>query len=599
MIQSVTIRNFKRLEDVTIPLGERIVFAGPNNCGKTSAIQALGMWRLALDRWLEKRADNPRSKAKTRTTRHYGVAITRRELTVSPTRETRLLWHNCAVMGSGKERYRIEILAKGVSHDKPWEFGMELDYQGPEMLYCRPMPIGPGSDERMAIPDEVRNLTMVHLPPLAGLRREEEKLEEGSLNVRIGEGRAGDIIRNLLYNVAEGSEADWIELKKQVEDLFQVELLRPLLTPSSEIVVEYHNGLPDNKGRNPHPRLDLANGGSGFHQVVLLLAFLYARPGSVLLLDEPDAHLEIIRQRDIYKMLSDLAHKRNSQLVVATHSEVILDETSHDCIVSFLGKPHRLVSPHEKSQVRKSLKEIRSSDYMLAEQKGAVLYVEDYTDLNILRAWSSILNHKAFEFLKSPFCVYCGNNPSKARAHFQGLRIAHPALRGVVLIDHTDSHLKEDGPLVEMMWNRREIENYLLVPQTILRFCKKETLRIRGVETQSASGDFVNQQLEQTVELEQEEILKLLQHFVVQDAIAKPLEDSPFLMGTKISDVVLEPFFKDFYGSLREYNRMPKNEFFRLAEIMTKEEIHPEVLEKLDRISDVLVVAAADSQLTL
>lgn len=52
MIQSVTIRNFKRLEDVAIALGERIVFADPNNCGKTSAIQTLSMWRLALARWL-------------------------------------------------------------------------------------------------------------------------------------------------------------------------------------------------------------------------------------------------------------------------------------------------------------------------------------------------------------------------------------------------------------------------------------------------------------------------------------------------------------------------------------------------------------------
>jgi hypothetical protein len=42
-------------------------------------------------------------------------------------------------------------------------------------------------------------------------------------------------------------------------------------------------------------------------QALLILAYLYSHPGSVLLLDEPDAHLEIIRQREILDVIAEVA----------------------------------------------------------------------------------------------------------------------------------------------------------------------------------------------------------------------------------------------------------------------------------------------------
>ncbi len=47
---------------------------------------------------------------------------------------------------------------------------------------------------------------------------------------------------------------------------------------------------------NYHERgsvLDLSSSGRGLQQTLLILAYLYANPGAVLLFDEPDAHLEI------------------------------------------------------------------------------------------------------------------------------------------------------------------------------------------------------------------------------------------------------------------------------------------------------------------
>ena len=101
------------------------------------------------------------------------------------------------------------------------------------------------------------------------------------LTTRISEGRAGDIVRNPADGGRKG-EAEWARLSADMAVLFQVVLSKPEYEASGEISAEYYNGLPLPTGRNPHPKLDIASGGSGFHQVLLLLAFLYGRPGTVL-----------------------------------------------------------------------------------------------------------------------------------------------------------------------------------------------------------------------------------------------------------------------------------------------------------------------------
>lgn len=54
--------------------------------------------------------------------------------------------------------------------------------------------------------------------------------------------------------------------------------------------------------------LDLSSAGRGQQQILLLLAYVLANPGTTLLLDEPEAHLEVVRQRETYNLLSELAH---------------------------------------------------------------------------------------------------------------------------------------------------------------------------------------------------------------------------------------------------------------------------------------------------
>ena len=79
MLTKLTIRNFKRFENVEIELDNPVVFIGPNNSGKTSAMQAPALWDTGLKRWNEKRLGKAVSGKRRR-----GAAVNRRDIPAGP-----------------------------------------------------------------------------------------------------------------------------------------------------------------------------------------------------------------------------------------------------------------------------------------------------------------------------------------------------------------------------------------------------------------------------------------------------------------------------------------------------------------------------------
>jgi len=568
MIERIVIKNLKRFETVEVPLQEAVVFAGPNNSGKSTAIQALTLWSFCLRRWLAERGEESGSKAKDRP----GVPITRKDLAVIPTRSVRHLWHDCVVALAGPQVVPIQVIVSGTHGPETWICGVELRHQSAEQFYTNPVTADGTLLEAGQIPKAVKDLTVAHLPPLAGIQREEEKLEEGAQNRRIGEGRAGDILRNLALSVFDKAPQQWGQIRALMRDLFQVELLEPQhVADTSEIILQYRN-LARRRKKAREDELDIATGGSGFLQVLLLLTFIHARPGSVILLDEPDAHLEVIRQREVYSLLRRLVAERGSQLVVATHSEVIFDECDYDQVVAFLGpRVGPLASAAEKAQIKKSLQDIANVDYLLAAQRQRVLYVEDFTDLDILSAWARGLKHPAVGLLSQAFVKHVGNVIAQARKHFDGLKAAVPSLKGLALIDQTAVTLQTERDLAERMWSRREIENYLLHPATLRRLCARHVMQEIELFGANAPG----------------KADELLRKRMTADDYEHPLTDSATLRDIRGS-VFLDEFFRDFFKEFRLYNPMPKREFYQIAAEMKPEEIHPEVIAVLDAVAEVL-----------
>jgi AAA15 family ATPase/GTPase len=198
-----------------------------------------------------------------------------------------------------------------------------------------------------------------------------------------------------LLHQAHQSEVAWPELFTSIKNLFGYELIPPDAA-GAYIIAEYRVSAYG-------PKFDISSGGSGFQQVLMLLTFLNIRPASVLLLDEPDAHLHVILQDLIYSELRAVAERQRSQLIIATHSEVIINSVEPRELWVVLQSARPLAEDTEKSNLIRSLKVLSNTDIMLAVDAKGILYVEGHTDLDILRAWAQVLGHQAADLLKTIF----------------------------------------------------------------------------------------------------------------------------------------------------------------------------------------------------
>src|SRR6185312_294154 len=79
--------------------------------------------------------------------------------------------------------------------------------------------------------------------------------------------------------------------------------------------------------------------------------------------------------------------------------------------------------------------------------------------------------------LERPFIHYVSTNlPQRARELYFGLREAKPDLVGIAIFDRIDKHLQPTEAFMEVMWNRRELENYFCSEHVLLAFARKDQL---------------------------------------------------------------------------------------------------------------------------
>lgn len=611
MITRVTLRYFKRFEEQTFDLLDSIVLAGPNNSGKSTLLQALAVWNLAIQRWRTEKGidgnhdvrdppgtgteslrarsgetvvednrasrtpgddvDGPRNGQRSKP--RPGVPISRKDFTAVPLRDLDLLWYDRRTAyrkNEGPEGTKpgahklIRIGVEGRDEHEPWQLAFEFRYQSPELLYAIPAADHPYS----AVAEVAKRAQVVHVPPFSGIGSEETRYDRPYQDLLIGQGKPGDILRNLLLEVHDDNPDVWPALVDDIEALFGYQLLDPSYEGRPFIACEYV-ARRRSEPKAGAARFDIASAGSGFHQVLMLLGFFYARKASVLLLDEPDAHQHVFLQKQVYDKLRAVARRRGCQLIIATHAEVILDATAPEQIVSFYQEPHRLDVDKQRDQVREATKRLSSTEILLAEERNGIIYTEGASDLDILREWAKVLKHRAHGFLVHPLWhSNHGRNPREAREHLFALQAVRPNIPGVLLLDGDnrglpDHELRADN-LKILRWNRYEIENYLIVPTALERFSKEQACgALFGEAASNRAMDYLRKELPPAV-------------------LNDPLGNHDYLVATAASKSILPGFFQ------AAGVRVSRDEYYQIAAVMKKGEIHDEIREKLDAIASAL-----------
>jgi len=568
MLTRLQIKNFKGIEFADIELGGHVVFVGPNNSGKTSALQALALWHFGLTQWVAEKSEGAGSKKRT------GVTLNRKDLSALPVSHANLLWRDLHVRTGSRNaegktvtvNVLIAITCTGTLNGRTWTVPLEFDYSNSELIFCRPCNTELNDATLGSWREVAASIKVAILPPMSGLASVEPLLPAGRVNVLIGQGRTAEVLRNLCYAVADGDAAQWRNVTEHMDTLFRVQLNEPVFDSArGELTLTYKSANRVN--------LDIASAGRGLQQTLLLLTYLYAYRGSTILLDEPDAHLEVLRQRQIYRLITEVADATGSQVIAATHSEQVLNlAAGQDTVIAFLGRPHRIND--QGSQLRKALVDIGFEHYLQAEQKGWVLYLEGSTDEAILKRLARRLGHPAAELISTAYIDYLGTNlPKSAQDRFHGLREAVPQLKGLALFDRLNRELPPDDSLTMLCWHRREIENYVCTPEALIAWAADDG-------RPAVSRDLVEQaQAPVRARAMEVEIARM------EESLQVARRPSPWGPDMKVSDEFLEPLFANFQRSLGlPEEAMRKKRFYELADFVPIDQIAPEVREKLDAI---------------
>jgi ABC-type cobalamin/Fe3+-siderophores transport system ATPase subunit len=582
LLHYLEINNFKRFGDKQrIELDHPAVLIGPNNCGKTSAIQAIALWSQAVKTWHDVRQS---SLAKDRT----ATALNRLAIVSVPVQRTRYFWHNTKVRIGNKDIPLIITL--GVYFEnKVIPFSMHFRNQGDELVYCSP---DESTQKNVALVKYVASLNVELLYPMSGLETEEPILQSGRINVLLGQGRTAEVMRNLCLMVHKDNPQDWNRVKSLMKRLFMIDIGDPVQTTRGSIELHYRQ-------QNVKELLDVSSSGRGFQQMLLIFAYLYSHKGSVLLVDEPDAHLEILRQKQVYVLLRDIATENKSQVVLVTHSEVILDEALDNNLTLLLdGKADDLAA---KKDIKSTLKHFGAEHYVKARERGYVMYVEGGTDMDMLRSLATHLNHPVSNNWDERCNVFYvqDNYPLQSidselerveggfgvtpKDHFFALRQLIPNLQGLAVLDNDGQSRQgyENGGLKIMYWKRYEAENYFVTPDVLKKFA------FENYEDMPLFGGY------------REEIEKVLNALVLEKLFENQIGDfqtynnstpevSRLIWTTKTERLKLSEFAEEFFRRLADHLRHPmllkKGELHRLIKYVDSKNIPNEVIEKLDEL---------------
>jgi len=562
MIHKLILKNFKKIKEETFHFNNFDLIVGANNSGKSTALQALAIWQFCVDTFTQVKKAGSSS----------GIMVVLPNFTALPLPEFNLLWTNRLGTAANKYIYiEIDVYWKD-EQNMEQNFCVQIRYQAPQSVYAIPKEGWSNFTEKYAL---ISFPHIVYVPPFSGLNTSEILFDDGNVRQYVGKAQPGSVLRNLLYRVINHDDnpkenPNWKAIKTIIKEWFNVELQLPQYEKniSTEIKLEY-------KVTESKKTFDIIAGGSGFHQILTLLAFMYGyKNATTILFDEPDAHLHANLQRQI---LNYIKKHSEIQFLIATHSEEFIKNIEVSSIISILqGKPIRVPN---NSAIISAMSIIDNNDIVRTQSSSYILYVEGEDDQRILSSWANTLGKTGIYQKFYPYILGGTSKDEmrkKAKSHFEALQQIVPTVKRAIILDKDEVAIDPpEDQFVLNEWKRKNIDNYLLVPDAWKRAVAKEArYNENDLFFQPYKEVIDNTFEEQNLTLPKNSTWRNLkaQIFSVVDGKKLLFENQDSLFN-KIKDVGNLPI---------KINRSA------IASAMTAEEIHEDVLKFFDNLKKIV-----------
>ncbi|MFI9149751.1 ATP-dependent nuclease [Streptomyces sp. NPDC053367] len=465
------LKNFKAFESFYISFRDSSLLVGPNSAGKSTILTALRLAEACLR--LAKRV-RPSTSNPHRGSYYLSYPV--------PTRDFAAL----------SESIRHNFRDHETSMELVWKNGSRMRAVWPERLPFEDEPtpffylLDPaGNSPRAIAPVKANFSTIGVVPTLSPLEHEEPILEVETVKKNLNTRLSSRHFRNQLRMLDNSGE--WDDFMRFASPwLAGITLKRPVTKyDTSSIDVFFTEGASGSEK-------EIVWAGDGVQIWLQLLLHLYrAEDLPTLVLDEPEVFLHADLQRRLVRLLEYM----DSQVVLATHSTEVLTEADPESIV-WVDKTRRQAVRAPKDENLTGLHSALGSVFNLAMAKAlrakGVVFVEG-KDVRILKLVSKTLGLGRISE-ETTLAVVPMNGYSKwehAEAFGWFLReFLGESVKALVLLDRdyrtetqvTDVENRFDSAMVQAhVWKRKELESYLIIPETIARLSKCPVAEVEDI----------------------------------------------------------------------------------------------------------------------
>lgn len=479
-LKSVRISGLKSFDDTEVILPKLTLLTGPNNSGKSTVLQAIALGYECLRRCTD--ANKWRLV-------ESGRAVTGFEFL--PVNEPRDLWFQRIWKPTKNKERAVEIT---LQFEKDISFSFKIRF----LFGVLNIKLSNKSGEiDGALLQSLLSSAPVLLPATPGPAAHEEYLTLAAVHQLLSIREPSRVVRNILRRVQEDENQEAVNFINSIlKRYFKVELGNINFDEKRDLELR----APINQGKYD---LDIVSSGSGLNQILQLACIIAWRKPSLVLLDEPDAHLHSSVQAELFDLLSDLANEHNVQIILSTHSRDLISQAPLESIVPV-------------DRTRSKLQPLQSLDHLLLEyQRYGSLSNVDLALLYQTKSCIFVEGRSDVKFLpriaeRCGFTIFTGSTQI-VPFEFQGVsklkfipdlaklfeRLIGSSLSWGVIrdLDSTIPSIRQKyeeigkklGAKYFHIWNMHSLENYLLKPTLILtainaRFNEKK-LSLNDIES--------------------------------------------------------------------------------------------------------------------
>lgn len=458
MLTSIRLENFRCFKNHEIPLRPRTIIVGRNNAGKSTVVEALRLVSIIAERY--------------KTVSYTGIPkwleIYRGTRGIMPSLDNQAFDFERVFHGHGKPpakitaRFESGAMIEVYIGPESEVFGVISDSSGRALT-------GKGDAWRVTLP------SVGALPQVAPLRYPEQLVTEERVKRYLNSALAPLHFRNQIHFLQKHYE----EFKRISEETWPSLVIRELrkVGRPPEATLELHV-------RNEEFVADVSWMGHGLQMWLQTMWFLArTKSFSSVILDEPDVYMHADLQRKLIRFIRG----RYQQIIVATHSIEILSEVEPDDVL-VLDKERRAAQfaadwP-EVQHVINHVGGIHNIQLARMTHSQKCVMVEG-DDLDLLRRFHDRLFPDSVEPIQSlpVFSIGGWGGWDFVVGSSMWIRQSLSAVRIYCALDrdyHTEQQVEFrrkqalDRGIELMVWPKKELENYALVPSAIARLVNQK-----------------------------------------------------------------------------------------------------------------------------